>query len=134
MQKIVIYTPLELAGMVFGAVGAGSGVAWLDGMRRSIAGMVKRRPQVYRTFGPYWWAVKAQLVDNGLMTGELDETLAEAIGSGDAMQDMAGAVAYHGFNTDQMRDTNTFAVNTADGDTFDYVLHDPEIEAMIAGR
>lgn len=131
MDKIVIYPRADLEALAKAGIGATPRAEWLADMRSKVAGMVKARPAVYRTFGPYWWPVKAQLVAAGLMAGESNSERVAQISSGDDVLDMAGAVAFHGFNIDSMRDGNTFEVDTESGDMVEYVLADEDMDAKI---
>ena len=132
VDKIVIYTQAELIAIAKRATNGRRDEVWLSDMHSKIAGMVRIRPVAYRTFGPWWWAIKAQMVEADIMGGELDDALAQAITTGSKVLDMVGALAYHGYNVDQMRDGGEFAVDTAVGGTMNYQLHDPEFEARIS--
>jgi hypothetical protein len=131
MKKIVIYTRPELAAILTQATAGTTPAAWLTDARTTLAAMLKARPASYLSFGPWWWAVKAQLVAAGLIGGTVNDDLLAAIATGDAALDMAGALAYHGWNLDQMRDGNVFAVDTEDGDQVDYLLADDDMDALI---
>lgn len=131
MDKIVIYTPGDLAVLLTAATGGKSKDQWLSAIRVKVADMVKARPDSYLSFGPYWWVVKAQLVAVGLLAGDVNAELAAAITSGDDATDMAGAVAYHGYNVDEMRSTDQFTVDTVGGDQVEYVLDDSDMRALI---
>lgn len=132
MDKIIVYSRDAIALMLTQATAGKDTGAWLASMRQKIADMVKERPAAYRTFGPFWWPVKAQLVAAGLMAGEVMPAQVEAVTTGDDAMDMCGAVAFHGYNVDQLRDDATFSVDTESGDQVDYVLADEELDALIA--
>jgi hypothetical protein len=131
MDKIIIYTVPELQAIVKGAARSNP-AGWAEDLRSKVAKMIADRPGVYRTFGPWWWPLKAQLIDAGLLVGEPNPVKAEAISTGQKMLDLAGAVAYHGYCVDNMIESNTFTVGTESGDTLDYVLDDPEFDERIA--
>lgn len=129
MQRIVIYSPAELAAVAADALAAEPREVWRARVLAELAQTLKKWPGAYRTFGPYWWVVKRQLVDAGLHAGEVKPDALAAIATGDDDLDLLGALLYHGYNVDQMRlDGVTFSVDTDDGDTIDYVLDDPEAE------
>lgn len=132
VDKIMIYTQAELIAIAKRATNGRRDEVWLADMYAKIASMVRVRPVAYRTFGPWWWAIKAQMVEAGAMAGELDDTLAEAVTMGSKVLDMSGALAYHGYNVEQMRDGGDFTVDTVAGGTINYALHDPEFEARIS--
>jgi hypothetical protein len=132
MDRIVIYSTEDLNGILAGAVGDGSTYEWLTAMRSKVADIVKAKPEAYLTFGPWWWTVKRQLVGAGLMAGEVDVALAEEVSTGVDALDMAGAVAFHGYNVDQLRVGNSFVVGTESGDVRDYTLVDPDMQRRIA--
>lgn len=131
MQRIVIYSAADLAAVATATIAAGPREAWRARLLDELAKMLRARPGIYRTFGPYWWPVKQQLIDAGKIVGEVKPEALAAITSGDNDLDLVGALLYHGYNVDEMRTgTTTFTVDTADGDTIDYVLDDPEAEEM----
>lgn len=134
MDKIVIYSRPDLEAMVRAATFGKTKAPWLADLRTKISAMVKDRPAAYRTFGPYWWPVKAQLVAAGLMAGDVNLVALQEVTSGDDALDMAGAIAYHGFNVDEMRDDGVFTVDTESGDQIDYVLADEDMDALIRMR
>lgn len=134
MDKIITCRRSDLEAMVKAATGGKDAATWIAETLAKIAGMVKVRPAVYRSFGPWWWPVKAQLVAGGLMTGLGDVALVEAITTGDAATDLVAALAFHGFSIDEQRDSNVFSVDTESGDLVDYLLDDDEMESLIVAR
>ena len=126
--KIVTYSVEDLERIVKNASAGRSREAWLSDMRAKIVKMLKDRPATYRTFGPWWWPLKSQLIERGDWPGSVDPDDVAQVTTGSQSWDMAAAVAYHGASIDELRDGNTFQVDTADGDTIDYVLFDQEME------
>lgn len=126
--KIVTYSVEDLERVVKNASAGRSREAWLSDMRAKIVKMLKDRPATYRTFGPWWWPLKAQLTERGDWIGSVDPDDVAQVTTGSQSWDMAAAVAYHGESIDALRDGNTFQMDTADGDTIDYVLFDQEME------
>jgi len=134
VDKILIYSQAELADALFVALGNRKAAEWRATMLKSVATVVRGRPATYRTFGPWWWPLKAQLVAAGyLPPTEVDDGMVAAITTGNADRDLIGAVMYHGYNVDNLRNGAVFQVNTVTGDTIDYVLNDPDFEAIISG-
>lgn len=129
-MKIVTYTPEQFAKMRGEQQKANAdGSAWLSAMLSTLSGALRRSPGMYRTFGPWWWPVKGQLVAAGMLWGDAPPPAkVEEITTGSAVDDMLAAIAYHGFNVEQMVATDKFTVDTEDGDTMDYVLADPDMD------
>jgi hypothetical protein len=134
MDKIITFTNEQLDQLLLDAVGLRSRAEWRATIYRQVAAILKQRPRAYRTFGPWWWPLKAQLVAAGALEGEVDPDLSAPVTTGNADRDLVGALAYHGWNVDNMVGGNTFQVETAAGDTVDYLLVDPEFEPAASGR
>jgi hypothetical protein len=129
-MKIVTYTPDQFEAMRAEQQKANAdSAAWLAGLLKTVADALRRNPGMYRTFGPWWWPLKGQLVAAGMLWGEEPPpSKVEDVTTGSAVDDMLAAIAYHGFNVEQMVATDRFTVGTDDGDTVDYVLADPDMD------
>lgn len=98
-------------------------------------GVVERRlakaPLRYRDYGPYWWALKALLIDSGRELGERDDPMVRAAYQGETPAETI--VMADEFRT---RYLATQAVGTGqfilDGDTGDtYTLEDEDMESRL---
>lgn len=98
-------------------------------------GVIERRlakdPLRYRDYGPYWWAVKALLIDSDRELGERDDPLVRSTYQGDSPAEtivMADEFRTLYLST-QAVGTNQFVL---DGDTGAiYTLEDPDMEARV---
>lgn len=98
-------------------------------------GVIERRltkdPLRYRDYGPYWWAVKALLIDSDRELGGWDDPLVRAAYQGDSPAETI--VMADEFRTlylaTQAVGTNQFVL---DGDTGAiYTLEDPDMEERV---
>lgn len=104
---------------------------WVDKMLSSFASVVGRRPAVYRSFGPFWWPLKALMVSAGEFDGEMpDPDLVAQVTTGDAALDVAAAWSHHERYSSQLLAGNTFTVDAENGDTIEYSLCDDDMEGM----
>lgn len=134
MDRIQTFTNEQLDQLLYDAVGLRPRAEWRATIYRQVAAILKQRPRAYRTFGPWWWALKAQMIEAGALSGESDPDLVATVTTGNADRDLAGALAYHGFNVDNMVGGNTFTVETEAGDTIGYVLVDADFEPAASDR
>jgi len=131
-MKLSIYAPEQLAPIITeGASGYASQSQWVGHMLSSFAEIVKRRPVAYRAFGPFWWPIKAMMVKSGVLAAESPDPDLVAQATMGAALDVAAAWAFQEQAHESMTAmNNTFAVDTEDGDTVDYLLMDDEMEAL----
>lgn len=102
---------------------------WVNKMVSSFASIVRRRPLAYRSFGPFWWPLKAMMIKSGEMQGEApDPELVAQVTTGNPALDIAAAWSQHEAYSSQLLAGNTFTVNTESGDTVEYWLYDDEME------
>lgn len=117
----------QLDDLIVEGVGNSTVKAWVDGFLSNIAGMVKKTPEQYLSFGPMWWPIKAMMQERGLLGGEtVDSALIEQATLGKPELDVAAAFAFH----DWYQGGNVFTCETADGDTVDYELVDEDFEGV----
>lgn len=135
MTKIVLFTAESLAPAIAeGSKGFVNQQQWVSKMLGSFSATVRRRPLSYRSFGPFWWPIKRLMIESGDLQGETpDPAEVERITLGTPALDVAAAWAYSEFAaSNQTSDDNMITVDTEDGDTFEYLLNDEEMEAMPA--
>jgi hypothetical protein len=133
-MKIKIYSDEQLQQIIARATENQTREQWMAKALKNLARFIKSNPNEYRTFGAWWWAIKRQLVDAGLLTGSVNLEMFNAITTGDTEKDMAGALAYHEYTADSMYIGNHFQFSTEEGDTIDYVLDDQEMELRAFAR
>ncbi|GAB4059115.1 hypothetical protein [Uliginosibacterium sediminicola] len=134
-MKIILYTPEQLdATVTAGSATFTSQGQWVSKMRSTFAGMVGRNPQIYRSFGPFWWPLKRMMVEAGDLDASLpDPDVEEQVSTGSAARNIAAAFMYHDRATDDMTATNTWhTVDTDEGDTIEYLVIDDEMEGRSA--
>lgn len=134
-MKISSFTAQSLKPIIDEATVDGiSPTEWAGEFLAGAANLVKSKPIVYRSFGPYWWSLKKHMQDAGLIDGEdVDENLFAEVTLGDIASDVAAAYAFHDITTKEMTaHLNTRTVQGIDG-SIDYTLVDEEFEANIAG-
>lgn len=131
-MKITKIPPDHLRPLVEEAVKTG-GPDWAEKYLVGIKRLIQVTPLRYRTFGPYWWGLKQALLARGVATfGDgVDREWLEAMSYGDEALDIAAAYTYE----DQRMDggMNIYDENHAledDGEAFDYVLIDSDVERL----
>ncbi|MGP9633769.1 hypothetical protein ACT3R7_11950 [Halomonas sp. AOP43-A1-21] len=105
---------------------------------RGIASTLSRHPAQYRGFGPYWWPLKALLIEAGYTQfgTEIDDD--------DALSDLtystprltiaaAYTFAEHAFSTGLLT-SPSHTVDYDDGETGTYYVGDEELEGILMAR
>lgn len=135
-MKIKLYEATDLERVVAeGRKSFPDEAAWVSKMLSSFAGIVNRRPLTYRTFGPFWWPLKALMIEAGeLNASEPDPALVDQATAGSPALDVAAAWSMHETCSSQMLAGNTFTVDTESGDTVEYRLYDEEMERRVLLR
>lgn len=129
-MKLQIFTPEQLQPLVDeGKAGFVSTHQWIASFLNGVKTMVSHNPTSYRTFGPFWWPLKAMMQNAGLIGGEpVDKSLIEQADMGSPELNVAAAFAFQEWVLNSQIVGNTFPVTTDDGDTEDYTLIDEELE------
>lgn len=131
-MKLKIYTEEVLRQTVALATESQSQAVWIEKARSNIAALLIKRPQEYRSFGAFWWAIKKQLVEAGNLAGDVSFNLQkfEEVTTGDAALDLAGALLFHDHTAGTLNTGSVFPLDSDEGQV-DYVLDDQEMEARI---
>lgn len=90
-------------------------------------------PHRYLDYGPYWWALKDVLRNNGTNLGDHSDPLvaAEYVGVDDVSTLIAADEFRTQFLATQMRGTNRYLLTHDDPEW--YVLFDPDMEGRVSG-
>jgi hypothetical protein len=133
-MKLKILSPDQLRPLIEEATIDQSEEQWHVQFMQGVAGLIEKRPIMYRSFGPFWWPLKKYLLDAGLIVGEpVDAELFDQVTMGSQALDLAAAFAYHDWTTRYMTSTDTVRdVETDEGETIEYPVIDDELEAVIA--
>jgi len=133
-NKITVFTEQDLIPIIEEATSDCDEEQWADRFLAGAAGLLKRNPVMYRSFGPFWWPLKKYLQDGGLNSGEpIDDELFDQVTMGSKSLDIAAAYAYHDWSTSNMSTTNSVhIVQSSDGENAEYQVIDDEFEALIA--
>ena len=106
--------------------------SWTEKILSSIAGILRKSPLRYRTYGPFWWLVKEALIDHGYTEfGEhIDIEWLNDLETGDRVYDLLLAWVYEEgrFSVGQMITDPYHSLICADGEPFEYVSGDEEME------
>ena len=104
----------------------------------AIATNIKAKPIRYRGYGPYWWALKRALIENGYDFGVLnfgkndsyDKELAALYSGRDNEQTIVLADAFwHQMAATVVQGTNQFTIDDSTGETF--TLYDEDMESLV---
>lgn len=133
LEKIKLYEAADLEKVIAkGRKSSPDEAAWVRKLLGSFAGIVKRRPAAYRSFGPYWWPLKALMIKAGeLDASEVDPDLVAQVTMGSPALDVSAAWSQHETYSRQMMAGNTFTVDTESGDTVEYRLFDDAMECLL---
>jgi hypothetical protein len=129
------YSAEELAQLISEEAGDGDFVA---AYLRGVANTLSRHPAQYRGFGPYWWPLKALLVDAGYTQFGVDIDDDEALSALTySTPSLTVAAAYtfaeHAFSTGLLT-SPSHTVTYTDGETGTYEVGDEEIEGILLAR
>jgi hypothetical protein len=107
---------------------------WEQRLIQAIALILRKRPLRYRTYGPYWWVVKRALIDAGVTDfgDHIDQEWFDAVDYGDPAYNLLAAWAYEDTRfsvTGQMIENPYHVLVDADGEPFEFVAGDEEMEA-----
>jgi hypothetical protein len=134
VMKIKAFSPDQLRGLIEEATVDQSEDQWHESFLSGVAGLIAKSPIAYRSFGPFWWAVKKYLQDEGLLNGEpVNAELFEQVTMGDKTLDLAAAFAFHDSTSKSLTATETtHTVSDENGESLEYQVIDEELEARIA--
>lgn len=113
---------------------------WRKKMTEGIYSILSVRPLQYRSYGPYWWLVKKELIAQDIILfGEtVDAEWFENMDYGDPVLNLLAAWAYADWSVDNglifsNQHTVTQIVNDEEVENIEYILMDDEVEIMAAG-
>lgn len=129
------YSADDLALLISEEVGSGDFVA---AYLRGVANTLSRHPAQYRGFGPYWWPLKALLIEAGYTqfgTEIDDEEALSALTYPTANLTVAAAYTFaeHAFSTGLLT-SPSHTVAYDDGEMGTYFVGDEELEGILMAR
>lgn len=136
MKGIARYDRAELEALIADTrkeVGGDFAPAYL----RGVAAVLAERPAMYRSFGPYWWLLKRELIASGVRQfGEsVDAETADALSHGERDLNLAACYVAQMHTLDTaMAYGHLHAVELDDGTIAEFTLADDEVEAIEVGR
>jgi hypothetical protein len=103
---------------------------------KGVAATLIRQPDVYRTYGAHWWPLKRLLVAGAMLPmayGDSYNTEANALfsESTDALTVCAAFLAQQDNVSDRMMSDTRFVYEKDDGEAFEFLLEDDEMEKII---
>lgn len=112
---------------------------WRSKMANQLAGIISKNPVCYRAYGPYWWILKKELIDNGItMFGEtVNADGFDMADYGDATYNLLAAWAYGEYAMDMgliysnEHNIDIFTDNGTAPEPKVYVLVDDEVERLM---
>jgi len=105
---------------------------WKDRMIGNIAKLLKKTPNRYKAYGPWWWPLKQELIASGYADfGEsVDAEWVDRLAYGDPVYDVLAAFLYEDdkFDNGAMYDP-VHQIENEDGELTEYVLIDIEMDS-----
>lgn len=136
MKKIVKYNPLELSKIVE-ETHKEVGFDFAENYLKNLASDLKERPDMYLSFGPYWWLLKNELIKLGIndFGEDSDIEVVEMLDYKGRDLNCAACYAAQSLSFDSYSThTNDKTVIGDDGEPFIYRLADDDMELMIIAK
>lgn len=104
--------------------------AWARRMLNAITDILKQEPLRYRSYGPYWWPLKQELINIGETAfGDfIDQEWLEKMDYGKTEYNVAAAFAYEENQFNLGLQTWPYHDVEDDGNPFEFVSADPDME------
>ncbi|MGL4900947.1 MAG: hypothetical protein ACRCZA_08455 [Shewanella sp.] len=133
MLKVIKPSETDLAPLMAQALDGVEPDDFLETFTDTIVTILSRDPKAYRSYGMYWYAIKAELIERGhLQFGQaVEQGFAEAYRYGSAVPLYCAAWAYrmHRIDTGLVYSAEHIAPTEDDPDYL-YYLEDMEMEAL----
>ncbi|MGL5294014.1 MAG: hypothetical protein ACRC9V_09685 [Aeromonas sp.] len=104
----------------------------------NLAALIKRDPRQYRSYGPYWWPLKAMLISGGITPQvgvELESGTLEHYTHATPDLTVCAAWAYQqGQIENGHMHTSDHLLDMAGGEVYAYQIYDGEVERYITER
>lgn len=134
---IIKPTEADLAPLIAEATATQTLTQWKAKYLATLDSFLKKNPFSYRSYGPWWWLVKKELIAAGnLYFG--DDTDAEWVEALDYGRIELNLLAAHGYSDWRVNEgamhepLHTLELNN--GETIDYLLTDTDMEQLALGQ
>lgn len=125
-------TEADLAPLIAEATGTLALTLWKPTYLAGINALLTKDPLIYRSFGPWWWLVKNELVKSGNFEfgTDVDAEWVEYLDYGRVELNLLAAHGYMEWRCDEMNDAHGEAhtLECDDGEFIDYLLTDIDME------
>lgn len=131
ITKVELPTPEALKPLRDEALEGTTADEWTTKHLLSITSLLSEHPLSYRTYGPYWWSIKALLKERGFDYGDDDEPATrEHFSYADPVDLICAAWAYQQHIVDMQIIGFNIHPFTVDDEPFDYSIEDTDLEAV----
>jgi len=110
---------------------------WLERVLTALDAALRSKPLIYRGYGPYWWNVKKALREYFInpercYEGEGEQTTEADFDLGSHHLNLTAAILYESmFSESNFLGTADHLIESPEGDSLEYGLEDPDLEALI---
>lgn len=131
MTNIVKPTEADLAPLIVEATETQTLTQWKAKFLASLGQFLTANPLRYRSYGPWWWLVKNELIKSGFLEfgDEVDAEWVEALDYGRIELNLLAAHGYADFRLDEgAMHEPLHTLELTDGEMFDYLSDDKDME------
>ena len=131
MTNIVKPTEADLAPLITEATENQTLTQWKGRYLASLASFLTKNPLRYRSFGPWWWLVKNELIKSGNLEfgDDVDAEWVDALDYGRMELNLLAAHGYSEFRIEEgAMHEPLHTLELTDGEMFDYLLTDTDME------
>ena len=110
---------------------------WAKGFRPNLADHLRKYPEQYRNFGPYWWLVKHILLEGGFAPfgQDVDAEMVEAMEHENGMlYSLVAGVAYYEWSMENHFIGQTTHTIVDNGEDTEYTVYDHDAELYIQAQ
>jgi hypothetical protein len=138
MTNIIKPTEADLAPLIADAIEKQTLTQWKPIFLATLDAFFKNNPLRYRSYGPWWWLVKKELIASGNFEfGEdVDAEWVEALDYGKAELNLLAAHGYADWRCFMQGAPHEplHTLELEDGETIDYLLTDTDMEQLALGQ
>ena len=137
MTNIIKPTEADLAPLIAEATENQTLTQWKAKYLSRLEAFFKKNPLRYRSYGPWWWLVKKELIATGNLEfgDDVDAEWIEALDYGRLELNMLAAHGYAEWRFEEGAGHEPLhTLGLEDGETLDYLISDTDMEQLALGQ